>query len=80
MFYLWKAAEILKRVYKPCLITKLLNSLLKSITLRNFRKVSLLRIYVSIRIFNVINLSESFLDLCILSDDNNLRHFLERST
>ena len=45
---------------------------LNSITAHNFLKVSLLRAYITVHSFDVISLSETYLDSSISHDDNNL--------
>ena len=46
---------------------------LNSITAHNFLKVSLLRAYITVHSFDVICLSETYLDSSISQDDNNLQ-------
>ena len=41
-------------------------------TAHNFEKINLLEAYITINKFDVICLSESYLDSCIASDNDNL--------
>ena len=45
---------------------------LNTISAHNFIKISLLRVYVSTHNFNILCLSETYLDSIISSNDNNL--------
>ena len=46
---------------------------LNSISVHNFSKLSFLREYIIVHKFDVVCLSETYLDSSILHDDNNLR-------
>ena len=56
----------------PCQEFSICHWNLNSIATHNFIKVSLLKAYITIYNYNVIILSEAYLDSSIPSDDNNL--------
>ena len=55
----------------PCHSFSICHWNLNSLTAQNYLKVSLLRVYVAIRKFDVVRLSETYLDWPNLSDDDN---------
>ena len=55
----------------PCHSFSISHRNLNSLTAHNYLKVSLLRVYVAIRKFDVVRLSETYLDWPNLSDDDN---------
>ena len=55
----------------PCHSFSMCHWNLNSLTAHNYLKVSLLRAYVAIRKFDVVCLSETYLDSPNLSDDDN---------
>ena len=57
---------------KSCVSVFICHWNLNSIHAHNFIKLSLLRVYISINKFDIICLSESFLDSSISSNDGNL--------
>ena len=57
---------------RPCSSLSICHWNLNSIPAHNFIKLSLLRAYISIYKFDIIYLSETFLDLSISSNDSNL--------
>ena len=65
---------LLKRIQDPSLILVIVFQCrwnLNGLTAHNYLKVSPLRVYVAIKKFDVIFLSETYLDSCNLPDDDN---------
>ena len=55
----------------PCHSSSICHWNVKSLTVHNYVKVSLLRACVAIKKFDVVCSSETYLDLSYLSDDDN---------
>ena len=55
----------------PCHSFSICHGNLNSVTANNYLKVSLLRAYIAIKKFGVVCLSETYLDLSNLSNDDN---------
>ena len=66
----------MKKILNPSLILisfSICHWHLHSIPVHNFLKLSLLRAYITVHKFDVICLSETYLNSPILHDDNNLQ-------
>ena len=76
LYLIFNRSGILKKVLNPGLILisfSICHWNLNSIPVHNFLKLSLLRAHITVRKFDVIFLSETYLNSPILHNDNNLQ-------